>query len=72
MAIALKMIQTIFHSSTTRHGRVEAVATIVMWFSAGAFAVSTIASSFTSHEGQLVGVAGGAVAAVTALFLKAV
>jgi len=71
MAIAFKMIRSALHE-TERHKRVEALATLVMWFAAGAFATSTLASSFTSYEGQLVGAAGGAIAAIVAIVYKAV
>lgn len=72
MALAFKMVRTLLHESTRRHGRVEALAMLVMWFAAGAFATSTIAATFTSYEGQIIGAAGGAVAAITAVFCKAV
>lgn len=70
MAIALKMARTVLHASEPRHVRVEALATIVMWFAAGAFAFSTVASTF-AYEGQLIGVAGGALAALLAIICKA-
>jgi hypothetical protein len=72
MAIWLGMLTTVFRRSTRRHGRVEAFATFIMWFAAGAFVTSTIGPMLTSHEpGQLIDAAGGAAAAVAAIIFKA-
>ena len=72
MAIALGMIARIIHGES-RSERVEAAATLVMWFAAGAFATSTIASIFaTPHEpSQLVDIAGGMSAVVAVVLFKA-
>jgi hypothetical protein len=55
--------------TSPRHERVEAVATVVMWFAAGAFATSTIVATFTSYESHLIAVAGGAVVAAILTFI---
>jgi len=67
-----EMFAHVLKRSTRRQSRVETLATLVMWFAAGAFVTSTVAALFATHEpGQLIDLAGGSTAALGALVLKA-
>lgn len=74
MSIAWNMFVQIFHGEVGRHSRVEACATLVMWFALGAFVTSTVAPFFGSapEPSQLVDAAGGCGAVLTAIICKAV
>jgi hypothetical protein len=74
MSIVWEMLAQLFHRESGRHSRVEAAATLVMWFAAGAFVTSTVAPVFGGppEPSQLVDAAGGLTAAVMAIICKAV
>ena len=73
MTIAFKIIKTLFYKLNRAARASGSTRDISHVEGPGTFATSTMASYFTVHEpGQLIGVAGGAVAAVAAVIYKAV
>ncbi len=49
MTIVLEMLRQIIHRETSQE-RVNAAATLVMWFSAGAFVTSTLTQQLIPHH----------------------
>jgi hypothetical protein len=71
MAIALQMIDQVLHGKTPQI-RVNAAATIVMWFSAGAFITSTLGQYvIPQHTGTPADLIGGIALVTAAVFFKA-
>jgi len=71
MTIAFQMLHQAVHGNT-RQERVNAISTLVMWFSAGAFVTSTLAQyMLPHHSGTSTDLIGGALVAGIAAIFKA-
>lgn len=71
MTIAIKMVHQVIHGET-RQEQVNALATLIMWFSAGAFVTSTLAQYvIPHHSGTPADIIGGVLVAGAAAMFKA-
>jgi len=71
MTIAIRMLGQVIHGET-RQERVNAAATLVMWFSAGAFVTSTVTQYLIPHHaGTPADLIGGVAVVALAVIFKA-